>query len=264
MLYNVTGETKLSDHFKKIIIPLHILSLLCIPYFSTNYIIPFLVGWVLISGFGIAIGQHRYFCHNSFKTYKVFHILLGWLACLGSQGSTIFWNAAHANHHGEADTKNDVHSPLHGTWNAYWGWILNLDPKNVPMKYSKRLIKDSYQKWLHQNYYKVVWGSVAIFAVLNFLAVGDMYLTLYGMILPMSWSTHQEPIINILGHINNFGYRNYNTRDNSTNSRLLAMLTFGQCYHNNHHANPHRYNFGSKWTEFDPAAPLVMLIKKYS
>ena len=99
----MTGETILSDHFKKIIIPLHILSLLCIPYFSTNYIIPFLVGWVLISGFGIAIGQHRYFCHNSFKTYKVFHILLGWLACLGSQGSTIFWNAAHANHHGEAD-----------------------------------------------------------------------------------------------------------------------------------------------------------------
>ena len=122
----------------------------------------------------------------------------------------------HTNHHGEADTKNDAHSPAAGAWNAYWGWILNLDPKNVPMKYSKRLIKDSYQKWLHQHYYKVVWGSVAIFALLNFLVVGDMYLTLYGMILPMTWSTHQEPIINILGHINNIGYRNYDTQDNST------------------------------------------------
>ena len=251
----------MSEHFKKVMLPLHVLSCLVIPFFTTEYIVHFLLGWVAISGFGIAVGMHRYFCHNSFKTYKPVHYILGWLACLGSQGSPIFWNAGHVHHHTESDNDEDIHSPKHGYWNAYWGWIITLDPRKVPMRYSRRLIADPYQKWLHLNYYKVVWGSVLLFSILNILVSGDLYATLYGMILPMMWSTHQEPITNIFGH--GFGYRNFDdVKDNSTNSRLLGLLTFGQCLHNNHHAKPNAYYYGTNYTEVDPGGALAWLIKK--
>lgn len=253
---------QLSEHFRKVILPLHLLSLLAIPFFSIEYMIYFLVGWVMISGFGVAIGHHRYFSHNSFKTYKPFHYMLGWLACLGSQGSPIFWTATHLQHHRASDTENDPHGHHSGYWHSYWGWIVNLNPRDVPMKFARHLIRDSFQKWMHNNYYKIIWGTIVVFAAIDFLVNQTLYVTLFGLILPMMWSTHQEPITNIFGHLKGFGYRNFETKDDSTNSRFFGLLTFGQCYHNNHHAKPYRYNFGVKWSEFDPAAPLVWLIKR--
>lgn len=216
----------------------------------------------MISGFGIAIAQHRYFTHRSFETYRFIHYLLGWLACMGSQGSPIFWTATHLHHHKTSDRETDPHSPKDGWWHAYWGWIIDLNAKDVPMTYCKHLIRDPFHKWMHKNYYKIVWGSVLIIAILDLIFTNSLYITLFGLILPMMWSTHQEPLTNIFGHLPKFGYRNFNTKDNSTNSRILGLLTFGQCYHNNHHARPQQYNFGTNWTEFDPAVPLIEIIKK--
>lgn len=252
----------LSEHFKRVIFPLHVLSLLVIPFWEPQYLFVTLVGWIMISGYGAAIGLHRYVCHNAFKTNKFFEVILLWLACLASQGSPIFWNAVHLHHHSEADNERDFHTPKRGWWQAYWGWIINLDPAQVPMRYSRRLIKDGYHKFLHQHYYRVVWGTVSVALLIDIVLTGTFMYTLYGLVIPMTYGTHQEPIINLLSHIKRLGYRNYDTKDDSNNIWWLGLLTFGQAYHNNHHAMPHKYNYGSKWWEIDLTVPLITIIKR--
>lgn len=250
----------MSEHFKKVILPLHLIALLVFPFGTWAYLDWTIFGWIMISGYGMAIGMHRYFCHNAFETSTNFHIVLGWLACLGSQGSPIFWNAVHQQHHKESDTNKDFHTPLKGWWTAYWGWIVNLDPREVPMRLSKRLLKDPYQKWMHKNYYRFVWNSVALVALLDFAITGGFYHVFYGMILPMCYATHQEPIVNVISHIATLGTRKYNTPDNSNNIKWLAWFTFGQAYHNNHHANPGTYDYGEG--EFDPCKWMVKPLLK--
>ncbi len=252
----------MSEHARRIILPLHLLALLIIPFWAPEYLWYSLAGWLLISGYGAAVGLHRYFCHNAFKVSKPMHYVLGWLACLASQGSPIFWNAVHTVHHSDSDKEADFHTPKKGIWAAYWGWIFNLNPCEVQMRLSKRLVKDKYLKWLHKEYYNVVWLSVAVAVVLDFVLTGGFYHVLYGLILPMTYSTHQEPIVNVVCHIKGWGYRNFELDDDSNNIPLLGWLGFGQGYHNNHHARPNTYNYAEKWHEFDPCCVMVRLIKK--
>jgi len=253
----------MSPHFRNVIIPLHLMLLLLITFWDPSLLWLTLLGWILISGYGAAIGLHRYFAHSAFETSKPIKYILGYLACIASQGSPIFWVAVHMHHHVASDTKTDLHSPKHNTlFQAYWGWIINLNPRDVPMKYAKRLIRDPFHKFLHEHYYKIVWMPVYFLMILDIVFFGTLAHVLFGMIIPMVISTHQEPIINVVSHLPNFGYRNFETNDDSNNSRWLSFLTFGQALHNNHHAKMSTYNYAMGKYEFDPSAVLVNLIRR--
>lgn len=248
---------RLSEHSKKIIVPLHLIFLLGLFFLFELEMLPWvLLGWFLFNGLGIAVGAHRYFSHYSFKTTKFWHYVLGYFSCLGAQGSPLFWAALHrGKHHRHADTEKDPHSPIHGTWNAYMGWMLDLDPSIVPMRSAVDLLKDDYIMFLHKHYYKIVWGTIALVAVI------DITIAYHLLICSMIMSIHQENIVNTFAHQKKYGYRNFDTNDNSTNISWMGLLFWGQGYHNNHHAKPWAYDFAMKKGEFDICKPIIDLIK---
>lgn len=246
----------ISTHFKKITLPIHILTIAAPFFIEINWWVV-LLGWIFISGFGIAIGYHRYFSHKAFKTYPFFHVLLIFLGCLSGQGSPIFWAALHrGSHHRLTDTLGDIHSPVNGKLQSYINWQIFFDPKFLNTASVKDLARDKWIVWSHKNYYRLFWLTILV----TFLINATLGLSL--LLIPIIISMHQENLINLVCHLQNTGYRNHETRDNSTNLWLLGLLTWGHGYHNNHHAFPNRYNYGNKWYEIDLSVPLINLIKK--
>ena len=253
----------MSKHFSQITIPVHLIAgfifyLLFSGKVSPSWLLLSLLGWILISGFGIAIGFHRYFSHQAFETYPIIEKILAGLGCLGAQGSPLFWAALHnGSHHKYSDTEKDVHSPFHGKWHSYMGWQITLKPDQVPFRAGIKLAKKNYQKFLHKNYNRFFWSVALILTLI------DWRVGLFGMMLPSFISIHQENMIDLFCHLPSCGYRNYETKDKSVNVYILGFLAFGQGWHNNHHARPADYDFGGNhWWEFDVCKILIPLISK--
>lgn len=254
---------KLAPHFLKIILPLHVLGVVGVwmvfanSLFQWHHLIATLIGWVLISGYGIAIGYHRFLAHRSFKTYRPIEKAMVFLGCLGAQGSPIFWMSLHMGlHHPQSDTADDLHSPTRGFWSSYMGWQMFLQKTNAPLKTGFHLTADPFYKFLHKNYYKVVWVPVVVLG-----SISPVWC-LFALVLPMIISMHQENLINSICHCRSMGYKNFETSDNSVNNVVLGLLCFGQGWHNNHHARPREYNFGYHWYEVDPAKYLIAPIMR--
>lgn len=250
------------SYIRTVLIPAHVLAFLGIGYVfysgtSWNFYFLFL-GWFAISGFGIAIGWHRLLAHRAFPTNVWVKRALALLGCFGGQGTPLFWAAAHrCSHHPFSDGPKDVHSPDAGWWHAYMGWEFDGQhvAERVRLSSVRDLAKDPFLLFLHKNYSRVLWGT--IFAV----ALFHWELALFGFILPMVWSMHQESLINLVCHIPGAGYRNFATADKSVNILWLGWLTWGQAFHNNHHEYPNRYDFGFKWYEFDLCKVFVPLLR---
>ena len=246
---------KLPPHIKNITIPVHILFLFAvtsmIAFQDWIWLWAVFVGWVLFSGLGISIGYHRILSHKALPISPITKKVLTVLGMFGCQGSSIFWVAMHRGyHHPHADTAKDFHSPYHGKWSAYMGWMFKLGLTDVNLKYAIDLLKDPFQVFVHKHHYKIIWLTVIAVALI------DIRLALYGMIIPMTLAMHQENLVDLFGHTPSSGYRNFDTSDWSTNVPVLGFLCWGQGWHNNHHARPGAFDFGTgvsgKWWEFDP------------
>lgn len=242
---------KLSDQTKFITIPMHILfvlSFFLVEWKLINFLGIFIV-WSLIGGLGIASGYHKLFSHKSFKTNNFISKIIIILGTLSLQGSVLFWVSVHRGiHHRFTDTEDDIHSPRHGLLHSYILWHNHLNSKNINLMYARDLLKDKFIEFQHEHYKKFFWLLIATgFIISPTFALG---ILIPGCLL----SFHQDNIVNILGHTPSFGYRNFETKDNSTNNWLTGLFCWGQGWHNNHHANPCKADFGSiKWWEFDPA-----------
>lgn len=254
-------KDKISNHFLFINLPIQLLGIIgLLSIFSglieLKFIYFTLLGWVLISGIGISIGFHRLLSHKSFKVSKVTRNIITYLGCLGAQGSPIFWVAVHNGyHHASSDKQNDIHSPIHGFFNSYIGWQLFLNSKNVSFKSAVDLTKEPWMKFCHKYYLVIVWVTIITLSMIS------LKVTFTFLLIPMLISINQENCVNLFCHVKKLGYRNYNTNDNSVNIPILAYLTFGQAWHNNHHAHPKKYNFGgNSLIEFDPSVPIIKFI----
>jgi fatty-acid desaturase len=254
-----------SSHIKKVFIPAHILGViaLCmIPFVSWSWLLLTLLGWILFSGFGIAIGFHRLFSHRSFETYRWIEIALLILGVYGAEGSSLFWRSVHSSlHHPYADKEKDLHSPIHGKFSAFMGWMFNIKADSVNFRQARDLMRDPAHMFVHRHYEKILWIPVILTLILNW------HIGLFFFGLPMLISIYQENFVNLFCHTNSiFTYRNFDTDDQSTNHWLLGYLTWGNAWHNNHHHKPNEYDFALqgtyKWWEFDPCVPLIWLIKK--
>ncbi len=253
----------MSEHFLKIVIPIHLLTLfslilLFFGFVSWHWLIITFIACFFISGLGIAIGFHRLISHSSFKSSDLIRNILAYLGCLGAQGSPVFWASLHNGlHHPFADTVRDLHSPIHGKFNSYIGWQMSLRPEQIPFRIGAKLIREPFFKFLHKNYYPVFWGTVLTAAAISWK------FAIFGLIIPGFLSTHQENLIDLFCHLPWAGYRNHDTRDNSVNNFILGFFAFGQGWHNNHHARPNDYNFGGdKWWEIDVCAFIIPLLQK--
>lgn len=219
--------------------------------FSWEGVILSVVMYFLIGCLGISIGYHRYLSHKSFELkYKWMQWPLLFLGCLAGTGSPIGWVAVHREHHRHSDREHDPHSPhtiglksfiakYHYQWNK---WPI------------RDLIVDPIHRYIHDYYFALL---VVYFIA---LAIIDPMLLLYIGIIPMVLSIWASTISNYINH--KYGYRNYNTIDKSGNCWYTALLTFGEGWHNNHHARPKDFRFGRKWWEFDIGAIIIAGLMK--
>ena len=219
-------------------------------YFDYQLLIGSCVMYFMIQGVGISIGYHRYLSHKSFELkHKWMEWPILWLGCLSGTGSPLGWEALHKSHHRHTDKHGDPHSPkVHGIKVLLMHYKTKLNKFDI-----KNTLVDKNHKFVHNYYYLllIMW--------LAFSFAQDINLALYMVIIPMCMSIWVTVFTNYINH--SWGYRNYNTKDNSKNNPCTAFLNFGEGWHNNHHARPSNYYFGTKWYEFDIAGNLIRLIK---
>ncbi len=193
----------------------------------------------------LTIGYHRYFSHRTFKTNRFFQFLLAFGAESSAQKGALWWAAHHRHHHRASDQIDDIHSPVQkGFWWSHVGWILC--PKYNETRYEsiRDFTKFPELVWLNK------WHLVppTLLGVAIFL-IGGWELLIVGFF----WSTvllwHGTFTINSLSHV--FGSRRYKTTDTSRNNWLLAIVTCGEGWHNNHHYHQNTANQGWFWWEWD-------------
>lgn len=203
--------------------------------------------WITI-GFGISLGYHRLHTHRSFHVPLGLEYLFAVFGALTLEGGPIFWVATHRIHHQKSDQAGDPHSPRDGAWWAHVGWILfgetNHNNTKMMSKYAPDLAKHRFYVWLN-NYH---WLPTIILAA-ALLAIGGLPLVLWAVCMRIVVGLHSTWLVNSATHM--FGSRRFNTKDDSRNSWWVALLTFGEGWHNNHHAHPTSARHGLAWYEFD-------------
>jgi stearoyl-CoA desaturase (Delta-9 desaturase) len=194
--------------------------------------------------FFVTAGYHRYFSHRAYKTSRWFQFVLALGATATSQKGVLWWAAHHRNHHKDSDTVNDLHAPRHGFWWSHIGWILHPGFEATETSRVKDLARYPELRWL--NRYWIV--PVLATAVLTY-AIGGVWALVWGYFVCQVFTWHGTFTINSLTHV--FGKRRYATDDDSKNHWLLALLTFGEGWHNNHHHYQSSARQGFLWWQID-------------
>jgi fatty-acid desaturase len=213
--------------------------------------------WLAI-GVGISLGYHRLHTHRSYKVPRALEYFFAVCGSLTLQGGPISWVATHRVHHQMSDQPGDPHSPRDGAWWAHVGWILfgeaNHNNTRKKAKYAPDLAKHRFYVWLN-NYH---WVPMAALGLL-LLAFGGLPMMLWGLCLRVTIGLHATWLVNSATHL--WGTRRFDTRDDSRNSWWVALITFGEGWHNNHHAHPTSARHGLAWYEFDPSWIEIRILK---
>jgi stearoyl-CoA desaturase (delta-9 desaturase) len=194
--------------------------------------------------FGITGGYHRYFAHKTYKTSRAFQFVLAFLACSATQKGPLWWAGHHRGHHKYADRDGDVHSPREGLFYSHQGWIFDRRWDATPLERIPEFAAYPELVWLNR-YYQV---PPVLLAVLCF-AIGGFSGLFWGFLVSTVLLWHATYTINSLCHI--WGTRRYATPDTSRNNVLLALLTLGEGWHNNHHHYCASTRQGFRWWEID-------------
>ena len=199
----------------------------------------------VIRMFGITGAYHRYFSHRTYKTRRWFQFVLAWIGCSAMQKGPLWWAAHHRHHHQHSDQPDDVHSPQQrGFWWAHMGWVLSDRYNPTDFNAVKDLAKYPELRWL--NHWSAVPGIVVAAGCL--LAMGARGLV-WGFFVSSVMVYHATFTINSLCHV--FGRVRYKTPDTSRNSMILALITLGEGWHNNHHYYATSERTGFYWWEID-------------
>ena len=217
--------------------------------------------------FAITAFYHRYFSHKSFKTSRIMQAIFGFLGATATQRGPLWWAAHHRHHHKHADTENDSHSPRDGFLRSHTLWFLNKKNFATNEGRVKDLAKYKELKWLDR--YDIVPPIIYAFLILMVgtyiehahpaLGATKWQILIWGYFVSTVVLSHVTFLINSPAH--RWGFRSFETNDDSRNNPLLALLTLGEGWHNNHHKYPGRYYQGEQWWEWDLNAWIIRLIK---
>jgi stearoyl-CoA desaturase (delta-9 desaturase) len=242
-----------------------------IPFFLVHavalggaFLVPFAWHWVALAAglyalrmFAVTAGYHRYFSHRTFRTSRAFQFVLALLGSTAAQKGPLWWAAHHRVHHKFSDQEGDVHSPLReGFYWSHVGWILSDKFEETRWEKIPDLRKYPELRWLNR------WHLVPPTALAVLLAlVGGPSALIWGFFVSTVVLWHCTFFINSLAHV--FGKRRYPTTDTSRNSFLLALLTLGEGWHNNHHYYMTTANQGWFWWELDVSYYLLRLLSAF-
>ena len=218
--------------------------------FSWRVFLATVVLYWLTTGLGISMGYHRLHTHRSYRIPLALEYFFAICGALTLEGGPISWVATHRIHHQKSDQPGDPHSPREGAWWSHAGWVLVGEAVHnntrLMSKYAPDLAKHRFYIWLN-NYH---WTPMLALAGLLF-AAGGLPLMLWGVCLRVVFGLHATWFVNSAAHM--WGRRRFSTHDDSRNNWWVALLTFGEGWHNNHHAHPTSARHGLAWYEFDPS-----------
>jgi stearoyl-CoA desaturase (delta-9 desaturase) len=226
----------------------HVGAVAALFYIDKGAILTALVLYFVGGMLGIGMSYHRLLTHRSYKTTKLVEYFLTICGTLALEGGPIFWVATHRIHHQKSDREGDPHTPREGGWWAHVGWILTGEGLHhdamVLSKYAPDLCRDRFHVWLSTWHWLT---NVVVGLVL--LAFGGIPYVLWGIAFRTVAGLHTTWAVNSATHM--WGSRRFETRDDSTNNWWVALLTFGEGWHNNHHAHPTSARHGLAWYELD-------------
>jgi sn-1 stearoyl-lipid 9-desaturase len=229
-------------------IAFHALSIAAFFYIDVGAILTAAFLWWVTGMLGIGMGYHRLLTHRGYKTPKWVEYVLTLCGVLALEGGPIFWTATHRIHHQHSDQDGDPHSPREGTYWAHIGWIFTgkamHHDTSILAKYVPDLSRDRVHVLLTSWHWvpQVVLGFVL-------LAIGGIPYVLWGIFFRVTYGLHATWLVNSATH--KWGSRRFVTRDDSTNNWWVALLTWGEGWHNNHHAHPVSARHGLAWYEVD-------------
>jgi fatty-acid desaturase len=241
-----------------IISSFHLLAIPALFTFSWQNVAALIVGNWIVGSLGVGLGWHRLLTHRGFKVPKWVEYSLSTLATMSIQDSPDKWVATHRIHHAFTETEKDPHSTNSGFWWAQIGWIVWGTAQDhspaVLQKYVPDMIRDRGHALISRFYYVPVIVSAFIL-----FAIGGWTMVVWGVFARVVVGWHTTWFVNSLSHI--YGSRPHDTGDLSTNNWFVALLTFGEGWHNNHHMSPTSARHGLKWYQFDMNWIMIRLLE---
>jgi len=226
----------------------HVGAVAALFFIDAGAILSAVVLYAVAGMLGIGMGYHRLLTHRSYRTHPWVEYFLTICGTLALEGGPIFWVATHRIHHQKSDREGDPHTPREGTYWAHMGWIIKGQGLHHNPDALARYVPDLARDRFHVLLTRWHWVPQVVVG-LALLAFGGVAYVLWGIAFRTTFGLHCTWLVNSATHL--WGRRRFATRDDSTNNWWVAMLSFGEGWHNNHHAHPTSARHGLVWYEFD-------------
>jgi sn-1 stearoyl-lipid 9-desaturase len=214
--------------------------------------------WWITGGIGVTLGYHRLITHRSLRVPRLCEYVIATLGTLALQGAPIEWVATHRAHHANSDRDGDPHDVHRGLPWAHMEWLYRANAARLGpeerRRYAPDLVDDPYYRAL-----EVMSIPLQVILGLVLLAVGGWSWVVWGVFVRLVFTYHCTWFVNSAAHAT--GYRSFRTGDRSTNCWWVALLSFGEGWHNNHHAFPFSARHGLRWFEFDMTWLLIRVLR---
>jgi stearoyl-CoA desaturase (delta-9 desaturase) len=228
---------------------------------ATPFLAPFAWRWAALAAavyavrmFAITAGYHRLFSHRAYRASRAFQLLLAVVGASAAQKGPLWWAAHHRDHHRYSDGPEDIHSPIaSGFWWSHVGWILSRRHEATKLERVRDLARYPELRFVERFH-----GVAPVALAAGLLLAGGWPALLWGFFVSTVALWHGTFVINSLAHV--LGRRRYPTRDGSRNSLVLALVTFGEGWHNNHHFYASSANQGFFWWEIDVSYYVLRLL----
>jgi stearoyl-CoA desaturase (delta-9 desaturase) len=239
-------------------VPMHLIALVAAPLTATPAAVQCCVAlYLLTGGLGLSMSYHRQLSHKSFRCPKWLEFFFAYCGVLAFEGDPVEWAKNHNWHHRYTDTEVDRHTPADGFWHAHMGWLFdeqlslsrvgplgNIKQDNtnsVPWFYKE---SPRFYQWIRETYMYHQLGQAVVLT-----AIGGVPFLVWGFVVRILLTMHMTWLVNSAVHI--WGKQTYQTNDSSRNNWLVALLVFGDGWHNNHHAFEYSARHGLEWWQVD-------------
>jgi stearoyl-CoA desaturase (delta-9 desaturase) len=215
-----------------------------------------------VTELSITCGYHRLFSHATYQAHPALKVIFLLFGAMALQNSALVWSASHRVHHRFIDDpERDPYCARRGFWFSHIGWMLRNYPSGDPdLRYVRELQSDPLVAFQHRHYLALALGMNLGLPILMGWAIGDIIGTaLLAGVLRLVISHHLTFCINSLAHI--IGVRPYTTENTARDNGVVALLTFGEGYHNFHHMFAHDYRNGVRWWQWDPSKWLISALQ---
>jgi len=251
----------------------HVMAIAAFFFFSWPALITCVVLAFATGSFGVCMGYHRLLTHQSFQTYRPIRWLLAFLGGLSGEGSALTWVAQHRKHHAYSDHEGDPHSPKDGGWWSHLLWFMPDFGKkwhgDLLERYAPDILKDKMMVVIHHLFLPSHLMLGATLFLLGYFGpaswgLGSAWvgasMLFWGLGVRMVYVLHITWCVNSATHL--WGYRNYDTSDDSRNLWWVGILAWGEGWHNNHHAYQRVASQGHRWWEIDMTYWAILLMEK--